>query len=475
MIPSENAMTQQQQQQLLRQLPAVDAMLQHEQVCGWLSRHPRGLVIDALRDAIQSLRRGILAGHISDSSAVSEQALLQQLKATLETRTQPHVRAAINATGIILHTALGRAVWPGGVVEQLGEELKGYVTLAIDRESGKRSERHERLEYILAEMTGAEASVVVNNNAAATLLVLAALAGGGECIVSRGQLIEIGGSFRLPDVMEISRASLHEVGTTNRTHLRDYAGAINDRTRAVLRVHPSNYRIMGFASQPELPELVKLAHEHGLPLIDDLGAGAIVSLGEFGLPHEPTIRESINAGADVVLVSGDKLIGAAQAGIIVGRKDCIQKIRKHPLYRAMRVDKSCLMVLERTLMLFRDLDKLKAEHPTYRMLATSKDDLHTRAEALAAAITAAAPHVDAEVVESVGYLGSGSLPMEELPGWAVRVEIEGIEAGELARRLRMDEACVFSRIENETVTLDTRTLSDADVPAVAQAVGRCAS
>jgi L-seryl-tRNA(Ser) seleniumtransferase len=232
---------------------------------------------------------------------------------------------------------------------------------------------------------------------------------------------------------------------------------------------------MGFASQPELPELVKLAHEHGLPLIDDLGAGAIVSLGEFGLPHEPTLRESIDAGADVVLVSGDKLIGAAQAGIIVGRKDCIQKIRKHPLYRAMRVDKSCLMVLERTLMLFRDLDKLKAEHPTYRMLATSKDDLHTRAEALAAAITAAAPHVDAEVVESVGYLGSGSLPMEELPGWAVRVEIEGIEAGELARRLRMDEACVFSRIENETVTLDTRTLGDAEVPRVARAVGRCAS
>jgi L-seryl-tRNA(Ser) seleniumtransferase len=381
----------------------------------------------------------------------------------------------MNATGIILHTALGRAVWPACVVDGLADDLKGYCTLAVDRQSGKRSERHERLEYILAEMTGAEASVVVNNNAAATLLVLAALAGGGECVVSRGQLIEIGGSFRLPDVMEISRASLHEVGTTNRTHLRDYAAAIGDCTRALLRVHPSNYRIMGFASQPSLEDLVGLAHEHDLPLIDDLGAGAIVSLKEFGLPHEPTVRESIRAGADVVLFSADKLIGAAQGGIIVGRRACIEKIRKHPLYRAMRVDKSCLMVLERTLMLFRDMDRLKREHPTYRMLAATGDELRKRADALALAITDAAGGVRVEVIPSAGFLGSGSLPMEELPGWAVTIEAEGIEPGELARRLRMDEACCFSRIENERVTLDVRTLTDDELPALAAAVGRCVS
>lgn len=463
------------QQQLLRHLPAVDAMLQNEQVRTWLKQHPRSLVIDALRAVLQDLRRGVLGGRIDTADSLSEAAVVSLLGPALKHRTRPHVRSAINATGIILHTALGRAVWPDGVVDELADDLKGYCTLAIDRESGKRSERHERLEYILTEMTGAEASVVVNNNAAATLLVLAALAGGGECIVSRGQLIEIGGSFRLPDVMEISRARLHEVGTTNRTHLRDYAAAFNDNTRAILRVHPSNYRIMGFASQPELADLVALAHQHDLPLIDDLGAGAIVSLSQFGLPHEPTLRESIEAGADVVLVSGDKLIGAAQAGIIVGRKDCIQKIRKHPLYRAMRVDKSCLMVLERTLMLFRDLDRLKAEHPTYRMLATPKAELRIRAEALAAAAMATAPQARTDIVESVGYLGSGTLPMEELAGWAVRVSVPGIEAGELARRLRMDDACVFSRIENQAVTLDVRTLSDADVPIVAEAVGRCVS
>ncbi|MBS3821440.1 MAG: L-seryl-tRNA(Sec) selenium transferase, partial [Phycisphaerae bacterium] len=349
-------MNQPEQQQLLRHLPGVDAVLQHQQVVAWQRRHPRALVVDVVRQAVNEVRREILAGRITCADHVDQDAVAARAGDILAHRTQPHVRGAINATGIILHTALGRAVWADGVVDGLASELKGYCTLAIDRESGKRSERHERLEYILTEMTGAEASVVVNNNAAATMLVLAAMAGGGECIVSRGQLIEIGGSFRLPDVMQLSRARLHEVGTTNRTHLRDYAAAINDDTRAILRVHPSNYRIMGFAGQPSLDDLVGLAHENDLPLIDDLGAGALIRLEEFGLPHEPTMAESIKAGADIVLASADKLIGAAQGGVIVGRLDLIRTIRRHPLYRAMRVDKSCLMVLERTLMLFRDID-----------------------------------------------------------------------------------------------------------------------
>ena len=259
----------------------------------------------------------------------------------------------------------------------VGADLEGYVTLAIDPETGARSERYLRVEHILTELTGAEAAAVVNNNAAATLLALSAMAGGKEAIVSRGQLIEIGGSFRLPDVMSQSGAKLVEVGTTNRTHLKDYRSAITDQTAIIMRVHPSNYRIMGFTSQPGLDELVALAHEHNMPLLDDLGAGALVNLEDLPtpLPHEPTVQESIAAGADVVLFSADKLIGASQGGVIVGRKRYIEAIRNHPLYRALRPDKMCLMVLERTLHLFRDPKRLLREHPLYSMLTATPEAL----------------------------------------------------------------------------------------------------
>src|ERR1035437_7162109 len=272
-------------------------------------------------------------------------------------------------------------------------ELKGYSTLAVDRPSGERIERDELIEYILTELTGAEAATVVNNNAAATMLVLAALAAHKEVIVSRGQLIEIGGSFRLPEVMAQSQARLVEGGGTNRTHLKDYQKAITADTAAIMRVHPSNFRVVGFTSEVPLAELAGLAHSRQLTLIDDLGAGALLGLEQFGLPHEPTVRESIAAGADVVLFSGDKLIGASQAGVIVGRKDLIGRLRKHPLMRAVRVDKTCLMVLERTLHLFRDPDRLRHEHPTYRMICTSRDALKSRAQELARLIAANAPKV----------------------------------------------------------------------------------
>ena len=332
----------------------------------------------------------------------------------LQHATEPHVREAINATGIILHTGLGRAVLPGGVVDSMMGELKGYCTLAVDRESGERAERDELVEYILTELTGAEAATVVNNNAAATMLVLAALAAQREVIVSRGQLIEIGGSFRLPEVMAQSGARLVEVGATNRTHPKDYQEAVTENTAAILRAHPSNYRVVGFTSEVALRELAELAHQRNLILIDDLGAGALVDLKPFGLPHEPTVRESIEAGADVVLFSGDKLIGAGQCGVIVGRKALIEKLRKHPLMRAVRVDKTCLMVLERTLQLFRDPARLQREHPTYRMISTPVDALKSRAKKLARLISAEAPKAKVEIADSQAYLGSGSLPTEAI-------------------------------------------------------------
>jgi L-seryl-tRNA(Ser) seleniumtransferase len=464
------------EQDLLKRIPPITELLKTEAVVGWLKTHPLPLVTDCLRAAAAVVREEILAdpsGRWGPQHAAAG-AVLTRAAALLGQATQPHLRAAINATGIILHTGLGRAVFPGSVVDSMLAEMKGYTTLAVDRESGERIERDELVEYILTELTGAEAATVVNNNAAATMLVLAALAAQKEVIVSRGQLIEIGGSFRLPEVMAQSQARLVEVGATNRTHLKDYQKAITAETAAIMRVHPSNYRVVGFTSEVPLRELADLSHSRGLIMIDDLGAGALLGLEQFGLPHEPTVRESIEAGADVVLFSGDKLIGASQAGVIVGRKELIGRLRKHPLMRAMRVDKTCLLVLERTLHLFRDAELLRREHPLYQMICTPVGALRTRAKALTDAVAKAAPKAALSVDAGAAYLGSGSLPTETIPSVTVSVSVPGRSAAELARRLRLDEACVFGRIEADLVRLDMRTITDEQLPGIAAALGRIA-
>jgi L-seryl-tRNA(Ser) seleniumtransferase len=461
-------------QDLLRNLPAVTVLLEHPTVVVWLEMHPRSLVTDCLRKAIEAQRQTILSAqtHPSSDAGVLLSGVLNQAEALLISASEPRIRGAINATGIILHTGLGRAVFSGSVVDSTQAELKSYVTLATDRSTGERVERDELVEYLLIELTGAEAATVVNNNAAATLLVLAALCAYKEVVVSRGQLIEIGGSFRLPDVMNQGQAKMVEVGTTNRTHLKDYAGAITENTAALIRVHPSNYRVVGFTKEVSLPEMATLAHAKNVLMIDDLGAGALLDLELFNMPHEPTVRESIEAGADVVLFSADKLIGGSQGGIIVGRKSLIEKIRKHPLMRALRVDKTCLMMLERTLMLFRDPEKLKRENPTYRMLTAPVEALQYRANTLCAEIKQRLPKVQAEVVTSHAYLGSGSLPQEAIPSLMVRVSLPGLSADTLAQRLRIDRACVFGRIEADQVCLDVRTITDAEVKTIVEALAR---
>ena len=447
-------------------------LLKSAAVAEWRKTQPATLVTECLRAAAAAARQQVMAGDSGPS--VSLAAVLDRAAELLRQAAQPRLREAINATGIILHTGLGRAVFPAAVVDAIQPELKGYATLAVNPELGDRVERDELVEPILAELTGAEAATVVNNNAAATLLVLAALAAEKQVIVSRGQLIEIGGSFRLPEVMAQSGARMVEVGATNRTHLKDYANALAPETAALLRVHPSNYRIVGFTSQPTLAELAGLAHRNGLILIDDLGAGALVDLEQFGLPHEPTVRESLAAGADVVLFSGDKLIGASQAGIIVGRKDLIQRLRKHPLMRALRVDKTCLLVLERTLHLFRDPARLRREHPTYRMIGAPLEALRERARALTAALAEATPSITAAIEDAAAYLGSGSLPTEAIPSIAVTLALPGLGASELAHRLRTDAACIFGRIEADRVWLDMRTVTDAQVHTIAAALARIA-
>lgn len=469
-------MTSTMHKELLQNIPSIADLLSSQTATQWLAAHPRTLVADCIRDAVDDLRRQILEDESGrcGSRHVTEDFVLQRAAERLAERTQPRLRGAINATGIILHTGLGRAVWPQSVVDSMVDEMKGYVTLAADRESGQRMSRDQAVEPLLCELTGAEAATVVNNNAAATMLVLAALGAGRQVIVSRGELIEIGGAFRLPDVMAQSQAHMIEVGTTNRTHLSDYEAAITEQTALLFRAHPSNYRIVGFTSSVAVPDLARLAHDRGLVVVDDLGAGALVDLEQFGLPHEPTMAESIAAGADLVLASTDKLIGAGQGGIIIGRRELIAKIRKHPLARAFRVDKACLMALERTLPLFRDVERLKRDHPTYRMLATSPAALRQQAEALAGAIRESAADAEAEIdiVEDVGYLGSGSLPLEALPTYVVTLRASSFKPEQLARALRMDEACVFARVADEAVKMDVRTLTDEQVSVVAAAVRR---
>jgi L-seryl-tRNA(Ser) seleniumtransferase len=461
-------------QELLQRIPPITELLKAAKVAAWLQAHPLSLVTDCLRGAAARVRKQVIeeeAGPCGPEQVTAD-AVLDHAAELLARATTPHLREAINATGIILHTGLGRAVFSGGVVDSIVSEMKGYSTLAVDRQSGERIERDELVEYVLTELTGAEAGTVVNNNAAATMLVLAGLAAQKEVIVSRGQLIEIGGSFRLPEVMAQSQARLVEVGATNRTHLKDYQNAITPNTAAIMRVHPSNYRVVGFTHEVALGDLAELAHRNGLVVIDDLGAGALIGLEQFGLPHEPTVRESIEAGADVVLFSGDKLIGAGQAGIIVGRKPLVDRLRKHPLMRALRVDKTCLMVLERTLHLFRSPDLLRREHPTYRMICTTMGALRGRARTLADGLVQAVPELTADVEASTAYLGSGSLPTEALPSVMVSVSVPGLSAAQVARRLRLDEACVFSRIEGDLLRLDMRTLTDEQVPAIVAAFGR---
>lgn len=463
-----------QKQELLNKIPPITSVLQSETAREWLKTMALPFMTEMVRQAVDHLRQEVLsdAGNVLTEKDVNLDTVLSRTAKLLREATAPRLVKAINATGIILHTGLGRAVFPETVVDSLLPELKGYSTLATARESGERIERDELVEYILTELTGAEAATVVNNNAAATMLVLAALAAHKEVIVSRGQLIEIGGSFRLPEVMAQGQARLVEVGATNRTHLKDYRAAITAETAAILRVHPSNYRVVGFTSEVGLKELAELAKSKNILLLDDLGAGALVDLAQFGLPHEPTVRESIEAGADLVLFSGDKLIGAAQSGIIVGRKQLIERLRKHPLMRAMRVDKTCLMVLERTLQLFRNPARLAEAHPTYRMLSTPLDILRKRAERLIQMIKKTRPDASVIMAESPAYLGSGSLPTEAIPSVSIALTLPGLGATELARRLRVDPACVFGRIEQERVYLDMRTVTDKEIDEIASALGR---
>jgi len=449
-------------------VPSVDSFLRKEEIVKLMGVHPRSLVVKAVRETIDRLRASIRSEASKGSPLPEDAHLVSLVEARVRELTIPGIRRVINATGIILHTGMGRAVLPRRAVQAL-QSMEGFVNVQADIHSGRRSQRDYYVERQLMELTGAEAAFIVNNNAAATMLVLNTLAEGKEVIVSRGQLIEIGGSFRLPDVMEKSGAIMKEVGTTNRTHLRDYEKAINERTGCIFRAHHSNYRIEGFAHEPDIQEMVQVGKQHGIPVVDDLGAGAFIDLSAFGFSAEPLVQRSLKAGADLVFFSGDKLVGGPQAGIIVGKKEYIKKIRANPLARALRVCKLTLVALEATLYLHFDPDRLVRENPVYMLLARDLKSISTRATALQKKLRSHAPTFTFAVADDVSYMGSGSLPMEDIRTKVIVADTDHMNCDQLARFLRERDFPIFSRIKDNRVLLDMRTVLDGEEKIILEA------
>jgi len=452
-----------QNEQFLQKLPSVDALLKDVDLKSIIAEAGRQVVVDSIRRAVEEAREVLIA---KPESKMDETSIRQQIIAETISRvkavTSPYYRKVVNATGIILHTGLGRAVLPSQALRQIKDELSGYSLLQVDTETGKRSKRDARIEQLLRQLTGAEAATVVNNNAAATSIVLNTVANGKEVIVSRGQLVEIGGSFRLPDVMAFSGAKLVEVGTTNKTHSRDYVNAITENTAAILRVHPSNYKIQGFSSEVPLNELVEIAHSHELIMIDDVGAGALIDFSQFGFEPEPTLTESISKGADIVTSSADKLIGASQGGIILGRAELIEAVRKNQFARIVRVGKLTLVVLEATLKLFLDESIALSQVPTLQMLRRNDSEIAKKAERLASQLGKGISDSTITTVPGFSQMGSGSLPTQNLATTLVAIRPEKISAESLASRLRRYSTPIFTRIQNDQVLIDPRTLLGGD-------------
>ncbi len=436
----------------LRELPSVDRLLADERVAALAAEHGRTLVVAAVREALARAREELRAGF--DSGDVAE-----RVAAELRALEHPRLRRVLNATGVIVHTNLGRAPLAEPAIARAIEAARGYSNLEYDLAEGSRGSRQDHVAPLLRELTGAEAALVVNNNAGAVLLALAALAEGREVVVSRGELIEIGDGFRIPDVLARSGATLVEVGTTNRTRVADYEHALGERTAAILRVHQSNFRMVGFTEQPPLRELTALAHRHDLPLVDDLGSGALEPNSRLlqgrTWPDEPTARESLAAGADLVCFSGDKLLGGPQAGIVVGRADLVERLRRHPLQRALRPDKLTLAALEGTLSLYRA--GRTGEIPVLRMTAEPAEDVRARAAQLASL-------TGGEVEQTVARIGGGALPLAELESWACVLELD------LAERLRAGDPPVIGIVRDGRLLLDCRTLTDDEVETAAEVI-----
>lgn len=468
-----NAVKATEKSELYRLLPSVDEVLHSPELQPLLARETAAVVTDAVRVVLGQLRQEIAAANLASAEAVNlavaglPQAIERELRRAMEFSLQP----VINATGVLLHTNLGRAPLPQSALRRISEVAGRYTNLEFDIAAGERGKRDVHVERLFSRLLNQDRvsgirTVVVNNCAAAVMLALNTLAEGGEVIVSRGELVEIGGSFRVPDVMSKSGAKLHEVGTTNRTRIEDYERAINEKTRLLLRVHRSNFAIIGFTEQPSLEELCELGRKHNIPVMEDLGGGALLPLRSLGV-NESGVADSLRAGVDVVTYSGDKMLGGPQAGMLSGREDLIRRVRSNPLFRALRVDKLTYAALEATLM-----EYVRQNHdsiPFARMLRISADEIRKRAEQLLAKISAA-PHLKAELVAGESLVGGGSAPTSTLPTFLIAVTAQALSADQLAQQLRLSNPPIVARVEEGRVLLDLRTVSPDEDSSVADAL-----
>lgn len=464
---------------LLRQLPSVDELLQEPPIRELMhTTAPRWVVVEAVREVLERWRRIVASGESESPQTTppSRDALVAEARDAAQRLDRPALRRLINATGVVIHTNLGRAPLADAAIQRVVEVAQGYSNLEYDIERGDRGSRQAHVEWLLCRLTGAEAALAVNNNAAAVLLAINTLAEGKEVIVSRGELVEIGDSFRIPDIMRRAGGILREVGTTNRTYLRDYEGAIGDASAMLLKVHTSNFRILGFAAGVTVGELARLGGQRGLPVVEDVGSGALLDLSRVGLSKEPLPSESIRMGADLVTFSGDKLLGGPQAGLIVGKRLLVEKLRRNPLARAVRIDKLTLAALEATLRLCLDEGRAFSRIPVLRALAMSLQEIDQRARRLCDQIAILAPgRLEVSIVDGTSEVGGGALPLEAIPTRLVAVQVPRMSPQTLEGRLRRTEPPVMVRIKDDQVLLDPRTVLEDELEELAKVVASVAT
>lgn len=452
--------------QLLRNLPKIDELLKEEVVINELSSTMRTIVVESLRETIDSYRDLILKGDIKE---YSKEDILKSFLELLSDKKGSNFKKVINAAGVVIHTNLGRSLLAKKALENVINVADNFNNLEYDLKKGQRGSRYSHVEELIKKVTGAEAAVVVNNNAAAVMLALNTLCKDKEAIVSRGQLVEIGGSFRVPDVMTFSGAKLVEVGTTNRTHLYDYENNINENTGVLLKVHTSNFKILGFTEDVSVEELVELGNKKDIPVIEDIGSGTLVDFSKYGFTYEPTVQESIRKGADVVTFSGDKMLGGPQAGIIVGKKKYIDRMKKNQLTRALRIDKMTLAALEGTLKYYLDETEAVKNIPTLYMILSSKEEHKKRAQRLKRRLQNRANNFKFALEEDYSMVGGGSMPAERIETYVIKVKSDKFSPQELERKLRENKTPIIIRVSNNEVVLDLRTIFDKDFDTIVDA------